>query len=150
MTLADRIAVFMDGRIAQVGTPREVYARPRTMAVAGFVGTPQMNLLPGTWQAGTVTVAGHTLPVAPIAAERRDVVLGVRPSDLRLASSGLPAHIERIEDLGDSAIVSLSMAGQMLKLKTDRLPAAADGDNVFVGFAPETAHMFDPKDGQRL
>jgi ABC-type sugar transport system ATPase subunit len=49
MTLADRIAVFMDGRIAQVGTPREVYARPRTMAVAGFVGTPQMNLLPGTW-----------------------------------------------------------------------------------------------------
>jgi multiple sugar transport system ATP-binding protein len=155
MTLADRIAVFMDGRIAQVGTPREVYARPRTMAVAGFVGTPQMNLLPGTWQAGAVTVAGHALPVAQIAAERRDVVLGVRPSDLRLASSGLPAHIERIEDLGDSAIVSLSivslsMTGQMLKLKTDRLPAAADGDNVFVGFAPEAAHLFDPKDGQRL
>jgi ABC-type sugar transport system ATPase subunit len=145
----------MDGRIAQVGTPREVYARPRTMAVAGFVGTPQMNLLPGTWQAGAVTVAGHTLPVAQVAADRREVVLGVRPSDLRLASSGLPAHIERIEDLGDSAIVSLSivslsMAGQMLKLKTDRLPAAADGDNVFVGFAPEAAHLFDPKDGQRL
>ena len=150
MTLADRIAVFMDGRIAQVGTPREVYARPRTMAVAGFVGTPQMNLLPGTWQANAVTVAGHTLPVAHVTADRRDVVLGVRPSDLRLAPSGLPAHIERIEDLGDSAIVSLSMTGQMLKLKTDRLPAAADGDNVFVGFAPEAAHLFDPKDGQRL
>ncbi len=85
----------------------QVYARPRTMAVAGFVGTPQMNLLPGTWQAGTVTVAGHALPVAQVAAGRRDVVLGVRPSDLRLASSGLPAHIERIEDLGDSAIASL-------------------------------------------
>ena len=94
------------------------------MAVAGFVGTPQMNLLPGTWQAGAVTVAGHVLPVAQVAADRRDVVLGVRPSDLRLASAGLPAHIERIEDLGDSAIVSLSTAGQMLKLKTDRLPAA--------------------------
>ena len=83
MTLADRIAVFMDGRIAQVGTPREVYARPRTMAVAGFVGTPQMNLLPGTWQANAVTVAGHPLPVAQVAADRRDIVLGVRPSDLR-------------------------------------------------------------------
>ena len=155
MTLADRIAVFMDGRIAQVGTPREVYARPRTMAVAGFVGTPQMNLLPGTWQAGTVIVADHILPVAQVGVDRRDVVLGIRPSDLRLAASGLPVHIERIEDLGDSAIVSLSivslsMAGQMLKLKTDRLPAAADGDNVFVGFAPEAAHLFDPKDGQRL
>jgi multiple sugar transport system ATP-binding protein len=114
-----------------------------------------VNLLPGTWQAGAVTVAGHTLPVAQAVTDRRDVVLGVRPSDLRLASSGLPAHIERIEDLGDSAIVSLSivslsMAGQMLKLKTDRLPAAADGDNVFVGFAPAAAHLFDPKDGQRL
>jgi len=90
-------------------------------------------------------VSRQTVP-----ADRREVVLGVRPSDLRLASSGLPAHVERIEDLGDSAIVSLSMAGQMLKLKTDRLPAAADGDNVFVGFAPEAAHLFDPKDGQRL
>ena len=49
MTLADRIAVFMEGRIAQVGTPREVFATPQTMAVAGFVGTPQMNLMPGTW-----------------------------------------------------------------------------------------------------
>ncbi len=68
MTLADRIAVFMDGRIAQVGTPREVFARPQTMAVAGFVGTPQMNLLPGTWAGGSVTVAGHALPVAKVAA----------------------------------------------------------------------------------
>ena len=50
MTLADRIAVFMDGRIVQVGTPREIFARPRTMAVAGFIGTPPMNLLPGTWR----------------------------------------------------------------------------------------------------
>ena len=47
MTLADRIAVFMDGRIVQVGTPREVFARPQTVDVAGFIGTPPMNLLPG-------------------------------------------------------------------------------------------------------
>jgi multiple sugar transport system ATP-binding protein len=140
----------MDGRIAQVGTPREVYARPRTIAVAGFVGTPQMNLLPGTWQAGVVTVAGHALPVGQVAANRRDVVLGIRPGDLRLASSGLPAHIERIEDLGDSAIVSLHAAGQMLKLKTDRLPAVAESADVFVSFASEAAHLFDTKSGQRL
>ena len=123
---------------------------PGATSLHGFAICPQMNLLPGTWQSGTVIVAGHALPVAQVAADRREVVLGVRPSDLRLASSGLPAHIERIEDLGDSAIVSLSMAGHMLKLKTDRLPAAADGDNVFVGFAPAAAHLFDPKDGQRL
>jgi ABC-type sugar transport system ATPase subunit len=64
MTLADRIAVFMEGHIAQVGTPREVFAKPRTMAVAAFVGTPQMNLIPGTWANGAVTADGHVLQVA--------------------------------------------------------------------------------------
>jgi ABC-type sugar transport system ATPase subunit len=150
MTLADRIAVFMDGRIAQVGTPRDVFARPQTMEVAGFVGTPQMNLLPGTWQGGAVTVAGRVLAVAQVAAKPRSVMLGVRPSDLRLVSSGLPARLARIEDLGDSAIVSLSAAGHTLKLKTDRAPAIEAGSDVFVGFAPEAAHLFDPQDGLRL
>ena len=86
MTLADRIAVFMEGRIAQVGTPREVFSRPTTMAVAGFIGTPQMNLLPGTWDGNAVTVAGHPLAVAQAAPTSRPVMLGVRPSDLRLAA----------------------------------------------------------------
>jgi ABC-type sugar transport system ATPase subunit len=150
MTLADRIAVFMEGRIAQVGTPREVFAKPQTMAVAGFVGTPQMNLLLGTWQGDTVAVAGHALPVGQTASQARAAILGVRPSDLRLAPAGLPARIERIEDLGDSAIVRLSAAGQILKLKTDRQPADTAGTDVFVGFAPEAAHLFDPEGGQRL
>src|SRR4029453_11106163 len=50
MTLADRIAVFMDGRIVQIGTPREVFARPHTVDVAAFIGTPAMNLMPGVWE----------------------------------------------------------------------------------------------------
>jgi ABC-type sugar transport system ATPase subunit len=151
MTLADRIAVFMDGRIAQVGTPREVFARPQTMAVAGFVGTPQMNLLPGNWQGGAVTIAGRVLPVVQVSPQLRPVMLGVRPSDLRFVTSGgLPARIERIEDLGDSAIVSLSAAGRALKLKTDRPPASGAGSDVFIGFAPEAAHLFDPDQGHRL
>src|SRR6187431_3393882 len=50
MTLADRIAVFMDGRIAQVGTPREVFSRPQTLDVAGFIGTPPMNLMAARWE----------------------------------------------------------------------------------------------------
>ena len=58
---ADRIAVFMEGHIAQVGTPREVFAKPQTMAVAAFVGTPQMNLIPGTWTNDVVTVDGQAI-----------------------------------------------------------------------------------------
>src|SRR5205085_5730673 len=64
MTLADRIAVFMDGRIVQVGTPREVFARPQTLDVAAFIGTPPMNLLPATWLEHSVTAAGTQLRVA--------------------------------------------------------------------------------------
>ena len=58
MTLADRVAVFMDGRIVQVATPRELFSRPAQASVAGFVGTPPMNLLPTTWADGAATVAG--------------------------------------------------------------------------------------------
>ena len=150
MTLADRIAVFMDGRIAQVGTPREVFAKPQTMAVAAFVGTPQMNLIPGAWANDTVTIDNHVLPIAQVTPAPRDVVLGVRPSDMRIAKTGLPAHIERIEDLGDSAIVSLIAGGWPLKVKGDLHSAGKAGDHVFLSFAPKAAHLFDPNDGARL
>jgi multiple sugar transport system ATP-binding protein len=150
MTLADRIAVFMDGRIVQVGTPREIFTRPQTMDVAGFIGTPPMNLLQGKWQDGSVTVAGQPLAVAATSASPRDVMLGVRPNDLRIADSGLSAKVERVEDLGDSSIVSVTVDGKLLKLKSDRLPAVQEGDDVFVGFAPDAAHLFDPNGGARL
>jgi ABC-type sugar transport system ATPase subunit len=150
MTLADRIAVFMEGRIAQVGTPREVFARPRTIDVAGFVGTPQMNFLPGAWEGSAVIVAGHALPVAHAAPQSRSVVLGVRPHDLRLASSGLPAIVDRVEDLGDSAIVSLHVGERLLKLKGDPQVARHADSQVFLTFAPEAAHLFDAQTGIRL
>jgi len=170
MTLADRIAVFIDGRIVQVGTPREVYARPQTMAVAGFIGTPPMNLLRGTWQSGAVSIGGIRLPAAGAtsapgspsrmdtpaptsasAATPREVVVGVRPADLQIASIGLPAKVERVEDLGDSRIVSFVAAGdQLLKAKSDRLPDVKEGEAVYLGFAPAAAHLFDPASGARL
>ena len=71
MTLADRVAVFMDGRIVQVGTPREIFTRPPTVAVAGFIGTPPMNLLPGRWDGASLSIDGAPLPVAPTTAARR-------------------------------------------------------------------------------
>jgi multiple sugar transport system ATP-binding protein len=150
MTLADRIAVFMDGRIVQVGTPREVFARPQTRAVAGFIGTPPMNLLDGVWQERAVTVLGYALPVAAASAAPRDVTLGVRPGDLRVAERGLPARVERIEDLGDSSIVSFVAAGKLVKLKSERPPDLREGDDVALGFAPDAAHLFDRTTGARL
>jgi len=150
MTLADRIAVFMEGRIVQVGTPREIFTRPQTIDVAGFIGTPPMNMVTGTWQGGTVTVGGAALAVAAGSPSAREVTLGVRPNDLRLASDGIAATVERVEDLGDSAIASFRAGDQLLKLKSDRMPDVCEGDEVHLGFAPEAAHLFDTKTGARL
>ena len=150
MTLADRIAVFMDGRIVQVGTPREIYSKPQTIAVAEFIGTPPMNLMLGTWHGDTISIAGQRLPLACATSMPREVMLGVRPGDLRIAPSGLEARVERVEDLGDSSIVTLMTGDRRLKLKSDHLQPVQEGEDIFLGFAPETAHLFDPTSGGRL
>ena len=150
MTLADRIAVFMDGRIAQVGSPREVFARPATAEVAAFVGTPQMNLLPATWAGETVSLLGATFPVGRATPSRRDITLGLRPNDLQIVPSGFAARIERIEDLGDAAIVSLKAQDRALKIKTAAPPSAGEGGEIQLGFAPTAAHLFDAETGNRL
>jgi ABC-type sugar transport system ATPase subunit len=150
MTLADRVAVFTDGRIVQIGTPREIYSRPQTIAVAEFIGTPPMNLMPGHWHGNAVTIAGHALPVAANAGSPREVMLGVRPGDLRIVADGLPARVERIEDMGDSSIISFVAGERPLKLKSDQLPAVQEGEDVCVGFAPTAVHLFDQHSGARL
>jgi ABC-type sugar transport system ATPase subunit len=150
MTLADRIAVFMDGRIVQVGTPRDIFARPQTVEVAGFIGTPPMNLLPAVWDGAFAHVDGHRLPLGSAAATPQQVTLGVRPNDLRIADTGLPARVERIEDLGDSSIVTFTAGERLLKLKSDRVPLVQEGDTVHLGFAPGAAHLFDRQTGARL
>ncbi len=150
MTLADRIAVFIDGRIVQVGTPREIYTRPGTVAVAAFIGTPPMNLMPAMWEGSAVTVAGQRLDLAAMASPARRVLLGVRPGDLRIMERGLPARVERVEDLGDSNIVSFIAGELALKLKREGTPTVQEGADVLLGFAPEAAHLFDPDNGARL
>ena len=150
MTLADRIAVFMDGRIVQVGSPRQIFAKPLSIDVASFIGSPPMNLLVGEWEGHAVTVGGSTVAVAVESAQSRDVVVGVRPSDLRLADGGLRARVEGVEHLGDNVIVDLVVDERLVKLKTDRPPMLREGEAVFVAFAPEDAHLFDAESGARI
>jgi ABC-type sugar transport system ATPase subunit len=142
--------VFMDGRIVQIGSPREIFARPTTRAVAAFIGTPPMNLLEGEWQGGAVTVGGASMPVASSSATSRRVTIGVRPGDLRIADAGIDATVERVEDLGDAVIVIASVGGVPIKLKVDRPPDLHDGNAVHLAFAPDRAHLFDPDSGERL
>ena len=78
------------------------------------------------------------------------MIVGARPADVHVVAQGIPATVERVEDLGDSTIVSFIAGDRVLKLKGDRLPDVREGDAVHLGFAPDAVHLFDPASGARL
>ena len=147
MTIADRVAVFMEGRVAQVGRPQDIFAKPASAVVAGFIGSPPMNLLPAEVRAGALRVGGADLRLnRPLGADGL-VTLGVRPAALRIAPTGIPARVYLIEDLGDTTIVDLDVGGQIVKLRTDQRPDVREGDNVHMAFAE--CHLFERDSGAR-
>ena len=152
MTVADRMAVFMEGRIVQVGTPKEVFLRPANAVVAAFIGTPPMNLLPATVSSdGRVNLEAASLPVNDARGhDGREVMLGIRPGDLRIADSGIPAQVELVEDLGDSVIAIMAVGAQQVKVRLEQYTKLKEGTRVYLTFAPELAHLFDRETGERL
>ncbi|HLX28549.1 MAG TPA: ABC transporter ATP-binding protein [Casimicrobiaceae bacterium] len=149
MTIADRLAVFMEGKIVQTGAPQDIFSRPASTVVAGFIGSPPMNLMPAEVREGVLRVAGVDLPVHRRLGAQGAVTLGVRPAALRIAPSGLPARVYLIENLGDTAIVDLDVGGQVIKLRTEQARELREGDAVHLTFAPESMHVFDRDDGLR-
>jgi len=112
MTLGQRVAVMRDGRILQVDAPQRLYERPRDVFVAGFIGSPAMNLVEATLDDGDVVLGEHRLPLHPVrrpALERGAVVLGIRPEsfeDVAFATSDLPlleVDVVVLEELGSDA-----------------------------------------------
>ena len=137
--------------MVQIGTPKDIFMRPATAAVAGFIGTPPMNLLPAMLVGGQVQVSGYGLPVTAAPPGERDVTLGVRPGDLRVAERGFPARVDFVEDLGDSLIVHLTIGEHRVKIKSgpNETPLV-EGQPVHLAFAPKAAHLFDRITGERL
>jgi multiple sugar transport system ATP-binding protein len=113
LSMADRIVVMNEGRIQQVASPAEIYQQPRNLFVAGFVGTPAMNLMGGAVNAGRVIAGGFSVPIgdAPVV-DGDSVVVGVRPEDLEIghATSNTRGRIVVVEPQGDERIVSIALA----------------------------------------
>ena len=149
MTIADRIAVFMEGKIAQVGTPAKVFAFPATTAVAAFIGSPPMNLIPARIENGELHVAGLVIAAPTTSGRDGDIVLGVRPGALRIAPNGLAARVELVENMGDTAIVDCTLGDTPFKWRVDGVPAVREGDIVHLTAAQEAWHVFDATTGQR-
>jgi sn-glycerol 3-phosphate transport system ATP-binding protein len=161
MTLADRICVMNQGEVQQLGSPQEVYEHPANVFVAGFMGSPAMNLVPATVEAGKVVLGGHALRPAPTG--HPDVVVGIRPECLRIASEGEPGiqvTVDFHEPLGSHALVHCvvghasvgviedSSAGIVVQAGSSISPRP--GERLTVTADPKDIYLFDVASGTAL
>ncbi len=151
MTLADRIVLMNQGRIEQMGTPEEIYSRPATLFAAGFIGTPNMNLIEFTVEKGRLRDGAFDMP-APIAQGR--VTLGIRPGAVEIVSGAGPevmaAVVERDEFHGETRLVALTSGAQNFMAAIPATRRVTVGETLLVRFPPEATHIFDTASGKRI
>jgi multiple sugar transport system ATP-binding protein len=173
MTMGDRVCVLKDGLLMQVGTPRELYDHPDNIFVAGFIGSPAMNLLELPVADGGVKLGDTVYPVerSVLSGAGNHVTVGVRPEDLTLSERGLAVQVDVVEELGADAYIygravrsgpgdadvhaapgSTSDLGGELQIiaRTDGRRPPQKGSTIH--FVPEQGHvhLFDSESGQRL
>ncbi len=151
MTLAQRMIVMNAGRMEQIGTPDEVYHRPATTFVAGFIGSPPMNLLEGRAEGWRFATGGVTLTLPAPAPRDGALLLGVRPEHAVPARTGWDLKVDVMEMLGAERLAygRLGEAPFTVRLDGALTPPAA-GQTLTVGVAPQHLHWFDPATQQRV
>ena len=158
MTMGDKIVVMRDGRIEQTGSPLDLYDQPANQFVAGFIGSPAMNFLPGTLRrtANTAHVElndGTQLDVPPRAAgvDGQPVVFGTRPEHLTLVDAGgIPARVAVMEPTGMDTFVACRHEGIELCAVFRERHDFAPGSTIHLMPDLQRAHLFDAGDGKRL
>lgn len=157
MTMGDRVAVLKDGVLQQCASPRELYSRPANVFVAGFMGSPSMNLFTLPITDGGVLLGDTVIPVPRdtlAGTTGPEVVLGVRPEHLELADRGLPMEVDVVEELGSDAYIygRTSLAGvvQEIVARADWRRPPPKGALVRLHVDPAAVHLFSAADGCRL
>ncbi len=171
MTLGDRIAVMSNGKLQQLGPPQELYDEPTNLFVAGFIGSPPMNLIRGRAEGGRITAGDLTFERT--GAANGDVAVGIRPETVVQQTDGLPAFeflVDVVEPLGDEVVVHGSTAGTTVEtgaeeeelptmLEGSRAPITArfdpsvrfhPGDRLRLGVRPDRLHLFDLRTGAAI
>lgn len=154
--MADKIVVMHDGIVEQIGDPLGLYDRPDNLFVAGFIGSPAMNMLHGRIEANGqlsfVSDGGVRLPLdtAPATAQGRPVVYGIRPEHLVLADDGAEATVTVVEPTGSEIQVVADMGGTEIIVVFRERHAFRPGERIKVAPTPGHMHLFDAETGNRL
>ena len=164
MSMGDRIAIMYKGLLQQCGTPTDVYDLPNNLFVAGFIGSPSMNLLPCTKTDGHINIHGQdgaAPTVLGITAPNRfagapnstELVLGVRPEDVHLldapTSESLEAKVVVVELLGSENIINIEIAGHVVKVRTGPTFRPHVGDVLNVRIDQSRSHLFNTESTDR-
>ena len=154
MTMADKIVVLNGGGIAQMGSPLEIYRNPNSAFVAGFIGSPEINLLAAkTTDGSRVTVAaGLDLPLGPDVTlpVGRDVTYGIRPQHITLGDTGIEAQVLVVEPTGEEQNLTLNLAGHEITMVATDGTVCSIGETVLINIQTDKVLLFDPENGMRL
>lgn len=162
MTMGDRVAVLKDGLLQQCATPRDLYRDPANLFVAGFMGSPAMNLFTLPVGDEGVVLGGHTLPVPRTVTDavQGTVVVGIRPEHFDLAGSGdgIAMEVDVVEELGSDAYIygrtlgadDASGTGETIVARADWRNPPSKGEKLSLAATSEHIYFFAPEDGSRL
>jgi multiple sugar transport system ATP-binding protein len=160
MTMGDRVAVLDRGVLQQCASPKQLFTDPVNRFVAGFIGSPQMNLLPAKLGADGAVHGGLTVALTPAqrsAATSEEITIGVRPEDWSVAiDDGLQVVVGVVEELGSEAFLYCTEPGvdvvttQPIVARSEGLSANEQGDRIGLVPRPDRVHLFDTATGARL
>ena len=150
MTLADRVVVMKQGVVQQVGTPTDIYDNPANTFVAGFIGSPAMNLLKGTMKDGCFS--GDNVEISGFSAADGPITLGFRAEDAAVSPSvgSINATVYTMELLGDATMIAVKAGGALVSVKANKDYRTEIGDQVSISVPQEICHLFDPATGARI
>jgi multiple sugar transport system ATP-binding protein len=153
MTMADRIVVLDKGRIAQSGSPLELYDRPANRFVAEFIGSPAINVFLGEVKSGRLFLPSDAgrIEIGPSAAGEGHVDVGVRPEHFHpVETGGIPGTVQVIENLGAETYVILDVNGRDVCWRISGRPEVSVGDRLSLGFDRANVHLFSTANGTRI
>jgi multiple sugar transport system ATP-binding protein len=164
MTMGDRVAVLKDGVLQQVDSPLTLYDRPKNLFVAGFIGSPAMNLISGKITDGGVQIGDYLMPLEretlAKAAGEENLVLGIRPENFAVAPTGISVDVDVVEETGADGFIYGTLAGlsvdeklnaQQIVARTAGKAAPTRGTTIKLNLAdPAAVHIFSEKTQERL